>query len=48
MEFELDVDALGEDSLEDIPTDVLLTLMDSILSELVTRVNRAENKKRQN
>ena len=48
MDFELDVDALGEDSLEDIPTDILLTLLDSILSELVTRVNRAENKKRTN
>lgn len=48
MDFELDVDALNEDSFEDIPTDILLTLLDSILSELVTRVNRAENKKRVN
>jgi hypothetical protein len=48
MDFELDVDALGEESLQDIPTDILLTLLESILAELVTRVERSESKKRIN
>jgi hypothetical protein len=45
MDFELDIDALGDDSLQDIPTDVLLTLLEGILAELVTRVERSENRK---
>lgn len=48
MDFELDIDALGEESLQDIPTDVLLTLLESILAELVTRVERSEDRKRVN
>ena len=48
MDFELDIDALGEESLQDIPTDILLTLLEGILAELVTRVERSESKKRIN
>jgi hypothetical protein len=48
MDFELDIDALGEESLQDIPTDILLTLLESILAELVTRVERSEDRKRVN
>lgn len=48
MDFELDVDALGEESLQDIPTDILMALLESILAELMTRVERIENRKRVN
>lgn len=48
MDFELDVDALGEESLQDIPTDILLTLLESIVAELTVRVERVENRNRVN
>jgi hypothetical protein len=48
MDFELDVDALGDESLQDIPTDILMTLLESILAELMTRIERVENRNRVN
>lgn len=48
MDIEIDVDAITEESLEEVPTEILLSLLDTVLDELVKRLQNAEQRNRVN